>query len=73
VVRRVVANEELYHLLPPLLSRRRGSRISIILWGLAEGVIEEDGSPSLLGSDGQGPHAQRDGGWRGSRAGRDRR
>jgi len=34
-------------------------RISIILWGLAEGVLEEEGSPPLLGSDGQGPHAQR--------------
>lgn len=34
-------------------------RISIILWGLAEGVVEEEGSPPLLGSDGQGPHAQR--------------
>ncbi|KAL7545636.1 hypothetical protein ACHAWF_008986 [Thalassiosira exigua] len=34
-------------------------RISIILWGLADGVIEEEGSPPLLGSDGQGPHAQR--------------
>jgi hypothetical protein len=33
-------------------------RISIVLWGLAEGVIEEGGSPPLLGSDGQGPHAQ---------------
>jgi len=35
-------------------------RISIILWGLAMDVVEEEGSPSLLGSDGQGPHAQRD-------------
>jgi len=32
-------------------------RISIILWGLAKDVIEEDGSPPLLGSDGTGPHA----------------
>ena len=32
-------------------------RISIILWGLAKNVIEEEGSPPLLGSDGQGPHA----------------
>ena len=32
-------------------------RISIILWGLATNVIEEDGSPPLLGADGQGPHA----------------
>ena len=31
-------------------------RISIILWGLAQDVTEEDGSPPLLGSDGQGPH-----------------
>jgi len=32
-------------------------RISIILWGLAQNVIEEYGSPPLLGSDGHGPHA----------------
>lgn len=32
-------------------------RISIILWGLAEGVVEEDKSPPLLGADGKGPHA----------------
>lgn len=32
-------------------------RISIILWGLAQNVVEEAGSPPLLGSDGQGPHA----------------
>ena len=32
-------------------------RISIILWGLAEGVVEEDNSPPLLGADGKGPHA----------------
>ena len=32
-------------------------RISIILWGLASNTIEENGSPSLLGSDGNGPHA----------------
>ena len=32
-------------------------RISIILWGLAEQVVEEPNSPSLLGADGQGPHA----------------
>lgn len=32
-------------------------RISIILWGLARDVVEEEGSPPLLGSDGQGPHA----------------
>lgn len=34
-------------------------RISIIVWGLARGVKEEEGSPPLLGSDGQGPHANR--------------
>ena len=32
-----------------------------MLWGLAENVIEEEGSPPLLGADGQGAHAQRDG------------
>lgn len=32
-------------------------RISIILWGLAQDAVEEEGSPPLLGSDGQGPHA----------------
>lgn len=32
-------------------------RISIILWGLARDVVEEEGSPPLLGSDGHGPHA----------------
>ncbi len=32
-------------------------RISIILWGLAKGVIEEEGSPPMLGSDGVGPHS----------------
>jgi hypothetical protein len=32
-------------------------RISIVLWGLVDGVVEEDGSPPLLGSDGTGPHA----------------
>ena len=32
-------------------------RISIVLWGLAQNVIEEEGSPALLGSDGKGPHA----------------
>lgn len=32
-------------------------RISIILWGLAKDVVEEDGSPPLLGADGRGPHA----------------
>ena len=32
-------------------------RISIILWGLAEDVIEEEGSPQMLGVDGNGPHA----------------
>ena len=34
-------------------------RISIILWGLAQDVIVEEGSPPLLGSDGQGPHANK--------------
>ena len=59
----------------------RKGRISIILWGLAEGVIEEENSPQLLGSDGKGPHAaQRHGGkygsgrgGRGTRGGRGRR
>ena len=37
-------------------------RISIILWGLVEDVIEEGGSPALLGSDGVGPHAAGQGG-----------
>jgi len=32
-------------------------RISIILWGLAQDVVEEEGSPPILGSNGQGPHA----------------
>ena len=32
-------------------------RISIILWGLAQNVVEEEGSPPILGSDGKGPHA----------------
>mmetsp|Transcript_3542 Transcript_3542/g.5245 ORF Transcript_3542/g.5245 Transcript_3542/m.5245 type:complete len:385 (-) Transcript_3542:198-1352(-) len=44
--------------LPPEEQNGKG-RISIILWGLAENVIEEKGSPPLLGSDGQGPHARR--------------
>ena len=44
-------------------------RISIILWGLAQDVIEEDNSPPLLGSDGQGPHAQKDHHHRGGRQG----
>ena len=34
-------------------------RVSIILWGLCENVIEEPGSPPMLGADGKGPHAQR--------------
>jgi hypothetical protein len=35
-------------------------RISIILWGLASNVIEEEGSPDMLGSGGhQGPHANK--------------
>ena len=42
--------------LPPAEQDGKG-RISIILWGLAQSVIEEDGSPPLLGSDGSGPHA----------------
>ena len=33
-------------------------RISIIVWGLAKNVIEEEGSPPLLGSE--GAEAQRD-------------
>ena len=32
-------------------------RISIILWGWAQNVVKEEGSPPMLGSDGQGPHA----------------
>ena len=36
-------------------------RISLVLWGLAQDVIEEGGSPPLLGSDGKGPHASRGG------------
>ena len=32
-------------------------RISIILWGFAQDVIEEEGNPKMLGSDGKGPHA----------------
>ena len=42
--------------LPPDQQDGKG-RISIILWGLAMDVMEEEGSPPLLGSDGQGPHA----------------
>jgi hypothetical protein len=42
--------------LPPAEHDGKG-RISIILWGYAKNVIEEDGSPPLLGSDGTGPHA----------------
>jgi hypothetical protein len=42
--------------LPPSEQSGKG-RISIILWGLAKNVVEEEGSPPLLGSDGQGPHA----------------
>mmetsp|Transcript_28821 Transcript_28821/g.59150 ORF Transcript_28821/g.59150 Transcript_28821/m.59150 type:complete len:643 (-) Transcript_28821:534-2462(-) len=53
-------------------------RISIILWGLAKDVVEEKGSPPLLGSDGQGSHASRRNDRRGSfgddrRRGGDRR
>jgi len=33
-------------------------RISIILWGKAKDAIDENGSPPLLGSDGQGPHSR---------------
>ena len=32
-------------------------RISIIVWGLAQNVAEEAGSPPLLGANGKGPHA----------------
>ena len=42
--------------LPPSEQDGRG-RISIILWGYAKDVIEEENSPPLLGSDGTGPHA----------------
>lgn len=42
--------------LPPEEHDGKG-RISIILWGLAKNVVEEDNSPPLLGSNGQGPHA----------------
>jgi len=64
-----------YPLLKHLLNAtsRTTSRISIILWGLAEGVKEEDGSPPLLGSDGQGPHAQRRNGTHGKHHGDRRR
>ena len=34
-------------------------RISIILWGLALSAKEEERSPPMLGSDGQGPHAKK--------------
>ena len=47
--------------LPPDEQDGKG-RISIILWGLTENVIEEEGSPPLLGADGRGPHAPK--GWR---------
>lgn len=46
--------------LPPDEHNGKG-RISIILWGFAKNVIEEDNSPPLLGSDGTGPHAARGG------------
>jgi len=36
-------------------------RISIILWGFAKDIVEEEGSPPLLGSNGQGPHAAKGG------------
>jgi len=42
--------------LPPAEHDGKG-RISIILWGYARNIVEEDGSPPLLGSDGYGPHA----------------
>mmetsp|Transcript_29292 Transcript_29292/g.63571 ORF Transcript_29292/g.63571 Transcript_29292/m.63571 type:complete len:418 (-) Transcript_29292:76-1329(-) len=48
-------------------------RISIILWGLAQDAIEEEGSPPLLGSDGKGPHAGGGGRGGGRNRGRDRR
>ncbi|CAJ1948477.1 unnamed protein product [Cylindrotheca closterium] len=44
-------------------------RISIILWGLAKGAIEEEGSPPLLGADGKGPHAMARNGGRGGGGG----
>ena len=47
--------------LPPSEHDGKG-RISIILWGFAKSVIEEEGSPPLLGSDGTGPHAGGPGG-----------
>ena len=34
-------------------------RVSIILWGLCENVIEESNSPPMLGADGKGPHASK--------------
>eukprot|EP00978_Attheya_sp_CCMP212_P025748 scaffold83395_cov51-Attheya_sp.AAC.3 len=45
--------------LPPSEQNGMG-RISIILWDSLEAVVEEDGSPPLLGSDGQVTHASRD-------------
>ncbi|GMH99545.1 hypothetical protein TrVE_jg3898 [Triparma verrucosa] len=42
--------------LPPS-SQDGFGRISIILWGQVPSIIEEDGSPPMLGSDGRGPHA----------------
>jgi len=35
-------------------------RISIVLWGKVQHCIDEEGSPPLLGADGQGPHANND-------------
>jgi hypothetical protein len=51
-----MASQHGVNALPPQEQDGKG-RISIILWGLASKVIEEDGSPPLLGSDGKGPHA----------------
>lgn len=45
--------------LPPKEQDGKG-RISIILWGKVKNVVEEEDSPPMLGSDGQGPHARRD-------------
>ena len=47
--------------LPPDEQDGKG-RVSIILWGLAQDVIEEAHSPALLGADGRGPHSSRGGG-----------
>ena len=47
--------------LEPELQDGKG-RISIILWGKALNVVEEEGSPPMLGANGQGPHAASRGG-----------